>query len=190
MTITVVRTARPPSIPSKAARETMAPTGTYVVASGFSRRRYRANGVIENAARIHAGAATEPANTSADNGSATTASTAIEIAAAIAPPSRPQPRVAIMIGNGARYASVIARRLDWALTANKSAAAHPAPMATTRRCNMTSAVPRWLAVRRGIRRPPPAPAAAERGGFEIQARRRPMAASGSRKARGPETGRA
>src|ERR1700691_1799977 len=105
--------------------------------------------MTEKAARAHAGTATEPANTRADNGSATTASTAIAIAAAIAPPSSPQPRVAIMIGNGARYASVIARRLDWALTANSSAAAHPAPMATTKRCNMRSAVPRWLAVRRG-----------------------------------------
>src|ERR1700691_3971590 len=105
--------------------------------------------MTEKAARAHAGTATEPANTRADNGSATTASNADAITAATAPPSSPQPRVAIMIGNGARYASVIARRLDWALTANSSAAAHPAPMATTKRCNMRSAVPRWLAVRRG-----------------------------------------
>src|SRR5277367_3159385 len=123
--MTAVSTARPPSIPKSAASETMAPTGAWTGAFGFSRLRYRANGVAENAAKAHAGTATEPANTSADNGSATTASTAIAIAAAIAPPSSPQPRVAIMIGNGARYASVIARRLDWALTANSSAAAHP-----------------------------------------------------------------
>src|ERR1700728_1472853 len=147
--MTVVSTATPPSIPSIAANETIAPTGAWTGAPGFSRLRYRANGVTENAANAQAGTATEPSNTSADNGSATTASTAIAIAAAIAPPSSPQPRVAIMIGKGARYASVIARRLDWALTANKSAAAHPAPMATTKRCNMTSAVPRWPAVRRG-----------------------------------------
>ena len=147
--ITVVSTATLASIPSSAASETMAPTVAWTGASGFSRLRYRANGVAENAAKAHAGAATEAENTSADNGSAIRASTAIEIAAAIAPPSSPQPRVAIMIGNGARYASVIARRLDWALTINSSAAAHPAPIATTNRCNMTSAVPRWLAVRRG-----------------------------------------
>src|ERR1700733_11142415 len=147
--MTVVSTARLPSIPNSAASETMAPSGAWTGASGLRRLRKRASGLTENAAKTHAGTATEPANTSADNGSATTASTAIAIAAAIAPPSSPQPRVAIMIGNGARYASVIARRLDWALTANSSAAAHPAPMATTKRCNMRSAVPRWLAVRRG-----------------------------------------
>src|SRR5277367_4443746 len=147
--MTVVSTARLPSIPNSAANEMMAPTGAWTGASGFSRLKYRASGLTENAAKTHAGTATEPANTSADNGSATTASTAIAIAAAIAPPSSPQPSVAIMIGKGARYASVIARRLDWALTANSSAAAHPAPMATTKRCNMRSAVPRWLAVRRG-----------------------------------------
>src|ERR1700722_20466320 len=100
-----VRTATPPSIPSSAASETMAPTGAWTGAFGFSRLRYRARGVTENAAKAHAGTATEAANTTADNGSAITARTEIEIAAAIAPPSRPQPRVAIMIGNGARYAS-------------------------------------------------------------------------------------
>src|SRR3984957_4140560 len=147
--MTVVSTARLPSIPNSAASETMAPSGAWTGASGFRRLRYRASGLTEKAAKTHAGTAPEPANTSADSGSAPTASAAIAIPAAIAPPSSPQPRVAIMIGNGARYASVIARRLDCALTANSSAAAHPAPMATTKRCNMRRAVPRWLAVRRG-----------------------------------------
>src|ERR1700722_5812865 len=188
--MTVVSTATLPSIPSSAASETMAPTGAWTGASGFSRLRYRANGVIENAAKAHAGTATEAANTSADNGSATTAGTAVAIRAGIAPLLSPQPRVAIMIGNGARYASAIARMLDWALTTNNSAAAHPAPMATTKRCNMTNAVPRWLAVRRGSAarlQLPPRPNAAD---SEIQARRRPTVFSGSRKARGPENGRA
>src|ERR1700727_482083 len=147
--MTVVSTARRPSIPNTAASAMMAPSGAWTGASGFSRLKYRASGLTKKAANTQAGTATEPANTSADNGSATTASTAIAIAAAIAPPSSPQPRVAIMIGNGARYASAIARMLDWALTTNNSAAAHPAPMATTKRCNITNAVPRWLAVRRG-----------------------------------------
>src|SRR5580693_7094995 len=189
--MTVVSTATPPSIPSSAANETIAPTGAWTGASGFSRLRYRANGVTENAANAQAGTATEAANTTADNGSATTASTAMEIAAAIAPPPSPQPRVAIMIGNGARYASAIARRLDCALTTNSSAAAHPAPIATTNRCNMTSAVPRWFAVRRWAGRPPPTAAAAERGGFRNFGRGdAPAAFSGSHKAKGPGTGRA
>ena len=72
-------------MPNSAASETMAPTGAWTGAFGFSRLRYRASGLTENAAKTHAGTATEPANTNADNGSATTASTAIAIAAAIAP---------------------------------------------------------------------------------------------------------
>src|ERR1700734_1845680 len=189
--MTVVSTARLPSIPNNAASAMMAPSGAWTGASGFSRLKYRASGLTEKAANTQAGTATEPANTSADNGSATTASTAIAIAAAIAPPSSPQPRVAIMIGNGARYASVIARMLDWALTTNNSAAAHPAPIATTNRCNMTSAVPRWFAVRRWAGRPPPTAAAAERGGFRNFGRGdAPAAFSGSHKAKAPGTGRA
>ena len=168
----------------------MAPTAAWTGASGFSRLRYRANGVTENVAKAHAGTATEAANTRADNGSAITASTAIEIAAAIAPPSSPQPRVAIMIGNGARYASAIVSMLDCALTTNKQRGGASGSDGDDKAMQHDERCPRWLAVRRGVGRPPPTAAAAERGGFEIQARRRPTVVSGSRKARGPENGRA
>src|SRR5580658_10473475 len=118
--MTVVSTATAPIIPNKAASVTTAPAEGWTGASGFSARKYRATGVIANAARAQAGAATEAANNNADNGSA----------------------------SRAREASAIASGLDCALTTNKSAAAHPAPIATINRCNMTSAVPRWFAVRR------------------------------------------
>src|SRR5271163_490502 len=100
--MTVVSTATAPIIPNKAANVTTAPAEGWTGASGFSARKYRATGVIANAARAQAGAATEAANNNADNGSASRARAATEIAPAIAPASSPQPSVAIMIGNGAR----------------------------------------------------------------------------------------
>src|SRR5271154_375071 len=100
--MTVVSTAAAPRIPNAAASVTTAPTGGWMGASGLRARKYRATGVIANAARAQAGPATEAANDNADKGSASTASAAIEIAPAIAPASSPQPSVAIMMGNGAR----------------------------------------------------------------------------------------
>ena len=98
----VVSTAALPTIPNNAASVTTAPTEGWTGASGLWVRKYRAIGVIANAARAQAGPATEAANSNADRGSDNSASAATEIPPAIAPASSPQPSVAIMIGNGAR----------------------------------------------------------------------------------------
>src|SRR5271155_1833993 len=100
--MTVVSTPAAPRIPNIAASVTTAPTEGWTGAAGLCARKYRATGVMANAARAQAGPATEAADSNADNGSESTASAATEIAPAIAPASSPHPSVAIMIGNGAR----------------------------------------------------------------------------------------
>jgi hypothetical protein len=80
----------------------MAPTEAWGGAPGLGAAKYRPTGTIANAASAQAGPATEAANNRADSGSDRSASAATEITPAIAPASSPKPRVAIMIGNGAR----------------------------------------------------------------------------------------
>ena len=66
------------------------------------RGRKRPIGATAKAASAHAGPATEAANISPDKGSARRPSATTDTAPATAPASRPQPKVAIMIGSGAR----------------------------------------------------------------------------------------
>ena len=72
-----------------------------------------------------------------EKGSIAPATTAQAAQSATRPASTPQPRVAIMIGNGARYASANARAVPWTVTTKRSAEASPAPIPMPIRFNIS-----------------------------------------------------
>ena len=78
---------------------------------------------MAKAAKPEAGRATVRPKSMPEKGSIAPATTAQAAHSATRPASTPQPRVAIMIGNGARYASANARAVPWTVTTKRSAEA-------------------------------------------------------------------